>query len=277
MSWGLNPFEERDQPPMSARMFTTLVAVRLRSAGIAVEEQRPLTITVPVDGVSTVVHLDSYYRRYRAEPGTLTPLIKECIEGIVKGESEPEAKDSFERAAPNLLPLLISSAEWEQKQAEGIRMVVRPLVQDLGIALVEDGPDAITYVELERFASWGVDIGSAYEHALDNLERRAQEIPFSQIGEGRETLLIDRAADGYAATRVLVPSRLGEWSSRVPGELVLGMPSRGFLIGFSSEHPKLEALAAQVENDARVNEHGLSPRLLVYRSGELEIYGGNGD
>lgn len=276
MSWGFNPFEERDQPPMSAEMFTTLVAARLRSGGFAVERERRLEITVPVGGVSTVVHLGPYYTRYRAEPAALSPLINECIEGIASGKSTPEASDSFERAAPNLLPLLISSAEWEKKHAQGVRIVVRPLVQDVGIAMVEDEPDVITYVELERFAGWGVDAGSAYERAIENLERRARDIPFSQVGEREEILLIDSVSDGYAATRALVPSRLREWAKRVPEELVLGIPGRGFLIGFSSRHPNLQGLAVQVEHDARSDEHGLSPRLLVYRGGGFEIYGGNG-
>jgi uncharacterized protein YtpQ (UPF0354 family) len=121
-----------------------------------------------------------------------------------------------------------------------------------------------------------VDITSAYDTAMDNLERSARDVPFSQTGGGVETLLIDRAADGYAATRALVRARMEDWSRRVPGELVLGIPNRGFLVGFSNRHPNLDALAGQVQNDARADEHGLSPSLLVWRRGELGIYGEDG-
>jgi uncharacterized protein YtpQ (UPF0354 family) len=141
----------------------------------------------------------------------------------------------------------------------------------LGIALVIDEPAVMTYVQLEALACWGIEMNTAYETATDNLERRAQRISYSHIGEGREMLLIDRATDGYAATRAILPSRLESWSKQIPGELLLGLPTGDFLIGFSREHPGLTGLREQVAQDARTHEHGLMPQLLVYRSGVLQV------
>jgi hypothetical protein len=272
VSFGFNPFEERERPPMSAEMFATLVVARLRGVvGIVVQERHGLEFKLRVDEQARVAHLDSYYRRYRAEPNALTPLIWQFIDDLRAGVPEPPAPESFGQIAPRLMPLLISSAEWSQKREQGIRLVVRPLVQDLGIALVIDEPTAIRYVELEAIPRWEIDVALAYDAALDNLERRAQGVQVAQIGVGAEMLLIDRAADGYAATRAFLPSRQQDWSRRVPGELLLGLPTRDFLIGFSREHPNVEALQAQVAEDAQNQDHGLIPQLLVYRDGTLEI------
>ncbi len=264
---------------MSAEMFTTLVVARLRGVGgIVIEERRGLELNLRVGEESQVRHLDPYYQHYRAEPAALTPIIQQFIENVTAGAPEPAAPESFEQIAPNLFPLLMNSAEWQRKHDAGIRLVVRPLVQDLGIVLVIDEPGAITYVQLEAIPRWGVDIASTYETAMGNLARRAQEVPVSQVGEGQEMLLIDRATDGFAATRAILPSRLEDWSRRVPGELLLGLPTRDFLIGFSSEHPRLDALREQVAKDAQADEHGLMRELLVYRKGELQIFekGGEG-
>ena len=272
MSIGFDLFEEREQPPISAEMFTTLVVARLRVCGMEVEGQQRLELTIRSGNEPTIAHLDAYYRRYRAEPSVLTPLIQEFVDDVTKGQIKHATSDSYQSIAPNLLPLLVSSAEWQEKREVGVRLIVRPLVRDVGIALVIDETNVITFVGLERFARWQVSTADAYEVATANLEHRARDVQFSVTGDGVETLLVDREADGYAATRAILPSRLADWASRVAGELVLGIPSRGFLIGFSSLHPNLAALAAQVEKDTRTEEHGLSRELLVYREGELEIY-----
>ncbi len=257
---------------MSAEMFATLVVARLREAvGITLEERHGLEFKLRVGEESRTWHLDSYYQHYRAEPAELTPIVQQFIENVTTGVPEAAAPDSFEQVAPKLMPLLMSSGEWQRKREAGIRTVVRPLVQDLGIALVVDEPGSITFVQLDAIPRWGVDMASLFETAMGNLARRATEVSVSQIGENEAVLLIDRAMDGYAATRAVLPSRLEDWSRRVPGELVLGLPTRDFLIGFSRAHPHLDALREQVAKDAQTNEHGLMPELLVYRNGELQI------
>jgi uncharacterized protein YtpQ (UPF0354 family) len=272
VSSGFDPFEERELPPMSAEMFTTLVVARLRSNGFEVEGQRKLELTIRRGNASSETKLDAYYERYRAEPAILTPVIQGFIADIAEGKVKGTVADPFEQAAPKLLPLLVSSEEWARKREAGVRIAVRPLVDDLRVALVIDETELVTFVELERLRRWDVDAELAFERALENLELRARDIIFSQSGEGVGTLLVDRAGDGYAATRSILPSRLEDWSRRVPGELILGIPSRDLVIGFGSEHPNLDSLAAQVEEGARTNAHGLSKELLVYRTGRLETY-----
>ncbi len=254
---------------MSAEMFATVVIARLRPVEqVEVESHRGLDLELRVRGEAYSLHLEPYYARYRAAPGTLTPIVQEVIESL-SGRSSPVAgAPEYERVAESLMPLLMTSAEWQRKRTAGLRLVVQPLVEDLGTTLVIDEPEGITYVELRMFSSWGIDPATAYDQAIRNLAERSYGVEVTQVGEGEETLLIDRAE--YAAERVLLPSRLQDWSERVAGELLLGIPQPHFLIGFSRANPARAELAAQVEKDAQ-GEHGLMAKLLVYRDGELGI------
>ncbi len=274
MTWDYNPFAEREPPPMSAPMFTTLVVSRLRSVpGIEIDSQKQLAIRLRLRGGVNTTHLEGYYREYRAQPRALTAIVERIVEQVASGRGELKAlaSDSFEEVAPFLFPLLISSREWQQKREAGLRLVVRPLLQDVGITLVVDEPEQITYLELDAMVHWGMDAELAYETANQNLERQARAVSTSEMGEGARTLLVDRA-DGYAATRALLPARLEDWASRVPGELLLGLPHRDFLIGFSSQHPNREELRAQVAEDAQRDPHSPSREVLVYRGGSLVVF-----
>ena len=273
MSWDYNPFAEREQPPLSAELFTALVSARLRPLEqVQVESARAIELKLRVRGVPVTVSLEHHYERYLEDPRTLNPLVDDLISSVITGGlQDPEGQDAFTSIAPNLMPLLISAADWEQKYANGLRLVVRPLVQDLGIALVYDRGAEIEYVQLDAISHWGVEAETAYETANVNLDFASRAVPVSEYDTGSSKLLIDNVGDGYAATRAILPSRLEHWAQRIEGELVLGLPRHDFLIGFSHKHPNFDQLQTQVNNDARDDSRGLFPELLVYREGVLEI------
>jgi hypothetical protein len=293
MSWDYNPFAERPQPPMSASMFTTLVGARLRAVPqVEIVSQRELELRVRVGGRSTTIRLEQLYQEYHAEPAKLEALLATIVADVatpqyllhanertrVNPRAAPDARphtepnSEFETIAPHLFPLLLNEREWQQKYEQGITIIARAFVEDLGIGLVIDEPESITFVEYDAIPRWGVEATTLFETAMANLEQNARQRGFSQTGAAEEKVLIDRATDGYAATRVILPSRVEDWSSRVPGELVVGLPSRDFLIGFSAHHPALAALQAQIELDAQTHPHSLSARLFVFRHGELQVY-----
>jgi uncharacterized protein YtpQ (UPF0354 family) len=267
LEWSL--FEERDRPPMSAEMFTTLLVARLRSSGVRVERERRLALRIQVGDVSQVADLSGYYEQYRSEPIELSQIIQPLVDRVAKGQAAGEISDSYEQAAQALMPLLVSAIDWERKLEEGVQMVVRPFVPDVGVALVTDEKDSIIFVVPEALVRWNVSLESAFDTALRNLELEARGHQFSQTGAGTRTILIDRSTEGYAATRAILPSRLEDWERRVQGELVLGLPTRDFMIGFGALHPNLDSLSAQIEEDATLHAHGICKSLLVYRAGKL--------
>lgn len=267
--------DEREIPPMSAEMFSALVSARLRPVeGVEIRGGKGLALRLRVNGQDTTAHLQRAYERYRANPEMLSSVVEQVIETLVSGEREElVGTAAFDEIAPFLYPRFMTIQQWSAKRDAGVRPVIRPLVQDLGIALVIDRDSEIEFVQLEAIPAWGVDPQYAYEKALENLERTAS-VETIRRGEGNETLLIDHHADGYAAARALLTSRQKAWQARLEGELVLAIPTRDLLLGFSREHPALDALRAQVAQDAATEHEGLFPHLLVVRDGAFELWTG---
>jgi uncharacterized protein YtpQ (UPF0354 family) len=271
--WDPKSLEDREVPPMSAELFTTLVVARLRPVkGVEVQGGKALTVNLRLGEGEQSFPLDRYYERYRTHPDQVDALVQELIGDIVTGQKQvPVGNAEFARVAPKLLPRLLTAQQWMDKRELGARLVIRPVVEDLGVALVLDHGAELEYVQLGAIPAWGVDAQAVYETALANLERGAQAIETRVNGEGVQTLLIDSHPDGYAAERALLPRRLAAWQMQVPGELVLGMPTHGLLLGLSSEHPALEDVRAQVAQDAGAELDGLFGRLLRVRNQALEI------
>jgi uncharacterized protein YtpQ (UPF0354 family) len=79
--------------------------------------------------------------------------------------------------------------------------------------------------------------------------------------------------DGHAATSILLPELVEGWARRIPGQLLIGIPNRDFVIAFSDRHPAgVHALARQVQQDARQRQHPLSSRLFTWQNGQLREY-----
>jgi hypothetical protein len=59
----------------------------------------------------------------------------------------------------------------------------------------------------------------------------------------------------------------------LPGNLVIGIPNRDFLIGFSDANPEiLEQIAQQIQADAVGREYGLTEQLFTLESGQVREY-----
>jgi hypothetical protein len=260
---------------MSPEMFSALITARLRPLpAVQVQGGKGLELNLRVQNRDLKAHLERSYDQYLANPDALTPIIEAFIRSLMTGETDaPVGTQEFESVRARLLPRLVTARQWMDKRDAGLRLVVRPVAQDLGAALVVDHPGEFAFVELDSIPRWGVDAQTAYDTALANLERESAGVETRASGEGMETLLIDDAADGHASERALLFSRLKDWQARVEGELVLGMPTHGLLLGFSRGHPALKELGAQVRGDARSHRDGLEPNLLLVRNGMLELLG----
>lgn len=254
-------------------MFSALVTARLRPLpDIEIQGGKGLALQLRVRGHETTAQLERAYERYRAAPDTLTPVVDELIQGIARGERQTlRGTPAYNELEPHLFPQLMTAQQWSAKREQGLRLVIRPVVQDLGIALMIDRAREMEYVQIEAIPEWGVDAQQLYETAMRNLERAAASTGTTANGQGEELLLMDAHADGYAAARALLPARWRDWQARVTGELVLALPTRDLLLGFSRTHPAFAALRAQVSADARAKQHGLFPNLLVVRDNALEI------
>lgn len=265
--------DEREIPLMSAEMFSALVTARLRAVDeVEIQSGKGLQLKLRVRGQDTTAHLDRYYERYRANPDALSPVIDQFIRSLANGTTDQRASsEEFARIENLLAPRLLTAQQWMNKREKGLRLVVRPIVQDFGAALILDRGESFEYVQLEAIPAWGIDSQTAYDAALENLERTSANAQFSVNGQGVETLLVDHSSN--ASARALLPSRLADWQARVDGELVLGIPTHDLLLGFAREHPAFQDLRAQIAEDAQNSAHGLLSALLLVRQGELQLLG----
>ncbi len=271
--WNSNTLDEREIPPMSAEMFSALVTARLRSTqDIEFQSGKGLQLKLRVRGNETTAQLERAYERYRANPDHLTPVIDQFIATLVQGTGERNVgNEAFARVREKLLPRLMTAQQWMKKRDDGLRLVIRSLVQDLGVALILDQGEAFEYVQLDAIPAWGVDSETAYNIALENFERASATVQTSVNGRANEILRMDHSAN--AATRALLPSRRADWQARVQGELVLGLPTHDLLLGFSRAHPAFDALRAQIAEDARANANGLLPYLVRIQNETWELLG----
>jgi hypothetical protein len=261
-----------DGHPMSAALFTTYLVTKLRSEpGIEIVGQKNLELKLRINDVEVTARLDRPYRAYLDAPLTLGSIIQSFVNTL---HLLPIPKmDAFADLASLLYPMLKPCAYLDQVAEEGAPpLVARPFVADLLVTLVIDSPRSVAYVSVDQQARWGVSAEALFARALENLARKDTEQVYQVFGEGLETLCVCQMTDGYAATRVLLPQLMGEWQRRVAPRLVLGLPNRDFMIGFSSEHPGREEIAAQIRADAHSRDYPLSGGIFEWRAGELVEY-----
>ncbi len=269
--WKPDSFDEREIPPMSAEMFSALVTARLRPLNdIEILGGKGLQLRLRVRGAETAAQLERSYERYRANPDALSLVIEQFIAALLNnGAQEKMGNEKFARVREKLLPRWMTAPQWMKKRDEGVRVVVRSMVQDLGAALILDQDDSFEYVQLDAIPAWEIDSQTAYDAALENLERRAADIPTLVNGEGIETLLLAHSPN--AAAFAMLPSHRLDWQARIQGELVLGIPTHDLLLGLAREHPAFNALRAQIATDAQNSPSGLFEKLLLVREGELQL------
>lgn len=268
--WNPNSFEDREIPPMSAAMFSALVTARLRAVdGVEIQGGKGLQLRLRVNGKDTTTQLERYYERYRANPDALNPVIDQFISALATGTSDASAGNrAFAEVRDELLPRLMTAQQWMMHREQGLRLVIRSLVQDLGAALILDAGDTFEYVQLDAIPAWEIDAETAYESAKSNLERTTAHVSTTVNGEGSETLLVAHGENVSAL--ILLETRLADWQARIEGELVLAVPTHDLLLGFAREHPAFDDLRMQVAEDAH-SPLGLMPHLLRVRQGELEL------
>lgn len=269
--WKPDSFDEREIPPMSAEMFSALVTARLRPLNeIEILGGKGLQLRVRVRGAETTAQLERYYERYRANPDALSPVIEQFMDGLLNGGAQENVgNEQFERVREKLFPRLMTATQWMKKRDDGVRVVVRSIVQDLGAALILDNGAEFEYVQLDAIPVWEIDAQTAYDAAIENLERVASNNFTTSSGEGVETLLLDHSEN--AAANVLRAPRLADWQAQIQGELVVAIPTHNLLLGFSREHPAFDELRAQIATDAFNSTNGLFEKLLLVRQGELQL------
>lgn len=175
-----------------------------------------------------------------------------------------------ERVYPMLKPVALLVTVRERKLP---MLIYRHFLADLIITYVIDEPGRVAYINEAHLERWEIGEHDLHEQAMDNLRRRTAEGNYTSSGEGAQHIVVFNSQDGYDATRLLLSDLLSRFQPQFPGNMVIGVPNRDFLIVFSdADEAILTNIAHQIQLDALQREHGLTDQLFTLARGEVREY-----
>jgi uncharacterized protein YtpQ (UPF0354 family) len=254
--------------------FTQAAAQRLAAEpDVEVLGVDDLTLYLRVGGREVTGDLESFFALYRSAPEQLPAIwetLAELLTENVPDRTESDAAVLLDRVMPMLKPLALLG----EVRAEGLPLLVyRPIAGDLMVTYVVDEGESVAYLNEGHLGRWGVTEDVLWARAVVNLRARSQRIRPQLIGSGAGSLMLLNGGDGYDAARLLLPELFASFAAAVPGNVVIGVPSRDFLLAFSDRDPRIFAqIRTQIETDARVQAHPLTDHLFTYQDGVLVRY-----
>ncbi len=112
-----------------------------------------------------------------------------------------------------------------------------------------------------------------HQVALENLRARTSNQQYQIRGEGDQITIVCEIEDKFAASRILLPDLMSEWSGHIPGQMLLGIPYRDYLIAISDRDPVHVSQIRKRLKSARDHPgHDLYADLLVWDEGEISEY-----
>nr|PZN29638.1 MAG: DUF1444 domain-containing protein [Chloroflexota bacterium] len=214
------------------------------------------------------------YAAYARNPSQLDTVARNYVRLLLDdlpARTERDFASLAGRVMPMIKPIELLALVSERKLP---MIAYRDFLADLIITYVIDERNSVAYINEEQLDRWGVTVQDLHERALENLRRRTvEQVRYTTLGEGEQQLFIFNSGDGYDATRLLLTEVLAEWARALPGRLVVGIPNRDFLIGFSDANQEiLRGVAAQIQADAAQRDHGLTDQLFTLEGGMIREY-----
>jgi len=267
--------ENSDEIVFGPWEFTEELAEQLeRTLQLVKVARRRLELQFNWRGRPVLVELENFYHIYRRQPQRLDSIIQAVLESV-RSQMPQRGAVSFEQIKERIYPMLKPNAILAEVSEQGLPMLAyRLFLADLAQLYVIDEDRSFAYINEEHLLVWGISEEQLYQTALDNLRRLTLKPDMcTVIGEDERSLMIYSAGDGYDATRLLLTDLLQEWQERIPGRLVIGIPHRDVLVGFSDADPSiLRRIAMQIAKDMTHAEYGLTDQLFTVVDGRLELY-----
>lgn len=261
---------------LSAEAFGALLEERLATVAVVrVVERDELDLRLDVAGRPVNSNADAFFNAYLQAPDKLEAIVDAYAQLVVEeGPAERHAVP-WSAVAARVYPMLKRPEVLVQVRERKLPMLAwTSFLADLIITYVVDEGGSLTYINEQHLESWDVGEQELHQQAIANLRQRTSDAgQITEVGEGEQRLYIYSTMDGYDATRLLLPDALMRWQATLPGQLVIGIPNRDFLVAFSDADPGvLESVARQVGLDAASREHSLTDRLFTLQNGRVVEY-----
>lgn len=254
------------------------IAKATTGAGFTVEKIQGEHLHVQLNGQTNRLSLTTAYNAYKNAPDRLDDIVQAHLKvlgytaNVVVPTAEPGGSET-------LLPLL-QQKSWldEMKTKVNSQPVHQPFITGLIVTYVIDAPAFRTYLNeemLEKIISDGVATREqVHESALQNLRSHVeQEMEIDTHNNFSETIITSETREGYASSCILLPELMEAWHKKIPGNMLIGIPNRDFIIAFSDKHPAgIAGIERQTQVDARTRDRPLSSRLLIWKDGQAKEF-----
>lgn len=264
-----------ERPLLDEEEFGDMVEERLEQLSTLEELERDgLEVRFRAHGRPVTSDLHHFYSAYLRSPDQLESILQ-TLEGAVRSLAPDRSQQLWDELEDRIYPMLKPATMLLDVAERGLpQLVYRPFMADLIICYVIDEPESVAYVNVDHLAAWNVIESTLYTRAIDNLRTKTLKPNMLQVhGQGSQTLFIYATRDGYDAARILLTDVLSEWSALIPNNLVVGIPNRDFLIGFSDANPEiLHRMAIQVAQDSYNLDYGLTDQLWTVKNNQILPY-----
>ncbi len=241
---------------------------------VTILQRDDLEFVLRIQDAQMRINLENFYTNYMQHPSQLDVVVStlvKTLQGFHPDRSAQDFTELYERVYPMLKPIALLASVRERQIP---MLVYRLFLADLIITYVIDEGESVAYINEEHLERWQIDEQTLHDQALANLRRRTFEgTQYTTAGTGAQRLFIFNSQDGYDATRLLLPELLEQWRAQLPGNIVIGIPNRDFLIAFSDiDQTTLNNVAQQIYADATQRAYGLTDQLFTLVNGEVRKY-----
>lgn len=264
------------QPTMDAERFGDYIERRLslHDEQIQLIDRNGMILRLIAAEREQSLNLTEFYTAYQRNPALLDDVVRTLVH-VVLGEvpggvAERDFADFADRICFMFKPIELLAEIRERRLP---MLVYREFLADLIIVYTIHEQRQVAFVNEEHVDIWDVTTQDIHERALKNLSERTRTMRYTTVGKGEQGLFIYSCGDGYDASRLLLSEVTNDWAKQLPGQLVLGIPNRDFLIGFSDANPDiLRSIAAQIQLDTINKPYGLTEQLFTISDGQVREY-----
>ncbi len=241
-----------------------------------------LTLREPHDG-KLIIRSGNFYRTYRRNGdlrGALAAAVANLREFVESRTQMLAIADDFEVARPRIfarLQPLVNMRKRIKHKGQEEKRLYEPWLADLAISYVLDFPRNVEYITERMLGRWQQDRATIRDLAMRNLRALALRdtpiTPITPLPFGGRAYAIG-TSDGYAATRLLLPDLVAQWTRPFidARELRIALPHHDVLVAGAAgtdghNRLPLEMLARALARGGA--PYQLSHRLFTLRGGAV--------
>jgi uncharacterized protein YtpQ (UPF0354 family) len=148
--------------------------------------------------------------------------------------------------------------------------ITQPLVGELVVTYAFDMPGLFQMVNPHSLERLGIEPKELHALAVENLKSKMADIGLKKEGP----ILFITAGNDLEACSLLARKFWDKLASRIPGEMVVSVPSRNIVLITSSQWELGMKTVAELTDEAFENasNNGLTKQFLAWRGGKWEVY-----